>query len=296
MFKRLLDHVLTFILFILVLPFLFLFFLFLIFQKSLFRNWSIWKQSKSESQESKVLGVPFYNNDAQSATERIKKDLFEQELKTYFFINPHAMNISMRDKSFYEILKGNNRNLPDGIGIKMAGIFMGYRLVQNLNGTDLFPLLAEMLEQEGKSLYLLGAKEGVAEQMKANVERQWSALNILGVHNGYFDKVASTDKVIDEINRLNPDVLLVAFGMPTQEKWIHDHRDRINAKIVFALGGLFDFYSNMKPRAPEAWRQIGMEWAYRLLTEPKRLWKRYLIGNPLFIVHVLKWRYLGYNK
>lgn len=296
MFKRFLNTFLTALLFVLVIPFLIIFLFFIVLQKLLFENWTIWKSSQTESQNSKLLGIPFYNNSIENAIVLLEQDLSFELKKTYLFINPHAMNISMRDPSLYSIFKKNDRNLPDGIGIKIAGYFQNYNLVQNLNGTDLFPFVADMMVKEGRSLFLLGAELGVAEVMKKKVVAKWPELKVVGTHNGYFEKEKETKKVIENINSKNADVLFVAFGMPIQEKWINENRDKLNAKVVFALGGLFDFYSDSKPRAPKAWRQIGMEWAYRLINEPGRLWKRYLIGNPLFMVHVLKWRYLGFKK
>ena len=155
----------------------------------------------------------------------------------------------------------------------------------NINGTDLFPRLCEKAATEGVSLFLLGAKPGVAEAVSENMRKRFPALSIAGVRDGYF-KPEETGQVLDEINSSNADILLVAFGAPKQELWLAEHRHKLTACVYLGVGGLFDFYSGRLPRAPVWMREIGMEWTWRLLQEPGRMWRRYLIGNPLFLYRV----------
>jgi len=108
-----------------------------------------------------------------------------------------------------------------------------------------------------------------------------------------FDHETEADEIIEKINQCNPNVVLVAFGAPIQEKWIHKNKDKINSNLIIGVGGLFDFYSGDKKRAPKWMRKVGFEWAYRLFLEPGRLWRRYLIGNPLFMLRVIGARRSG---
>ena len=174
---------------------------------------------------------------------------------------------------------------------------MGSALQENLNGTDLLPYLCSLAVRKGYSLYLLGAKEGVAEAMQENLESLYPGLKIAGTHHGYFDFDAEYESVIAHINESGADILLVAFGAPLQEKFIRNYRNILEPRLLMGVGGLFDFYSNQMPRAPLWMRQIGIEWVYRLFQEPKRMWKRYIIGNPLFLYRVWRWKKAkGKNK
>jgi exopolysaccharide biosynthesis WecB/TagA/CpsF family protein len=163
----------------------------------------------------------------------------------------------------------------------------GNGVKDNINGTDLFPLLCERLANTAHSIFLLGAREGVAESTAANMQERYPGLVIAGCQDGYFTP-AEEDMVIDRINASGADVLLVAMGAPQQEKWIAKNRERLNVSLLMGVGGLFDFYSGRISRAPVWMREVGLEWVWRLLQEPGRMWRRYVIGNPLFLYRV--WR------
>ncbi|MEM7163010.1 MAG: WecB/TagA/CpsF family glycosyltransferase [Bacteroidota bacterium] len=228
------------------------------------------------------------------ALEGIRKRIDANQKQTYYFINPHAANIAQRDVYFKSILEKNEWNFPDGIGLKLAGFIEGYRLKENLNGTDLFPGLMEIASDSNFSVYFLGAEESVLKALLDRTKSKWPQLHIAGSFHGYFDKENDTANVVQKINDARADLLLVSFGMPLQEKWIDAIEEKLKVKAIFATGGLFDFYSGTKKRAPEYLRQIGMEWLYRLYIEPGRMWKRYIIGNPLFLANVIRNKYLNY--
>ena len=117
------------------------------------------------------------------------------------------------------------------------------------------------------------------------MRERFPALAIVGFHDGFF-KPEETERILEEINNSNADILLVAFGTPKQELWLAEHHDKLKPCVRLGVGGLFDFYSGRMPRAPIWMREIGMEWSWRLLQEPGRMWRRYLIGNPLFLYRV----------
>jgi len=208
-----------------------------------------------------------------------------------YFVNPDCFNRTYIPQfaDYRKILhniKQHDWVFADGIGINIAADIMGYPKNENVNGTDLFPRLCEMAATEKLSLYFLGAKPGIADQMKDNVQKQYPNLNIKGAHHGYFDKDTESRQIVDEINQLDPDIILVAFGVPFQERWIENWFNELKCPVIMGVGGLFDFYSGNMKRAPRWMRDIGFEWVFRLLMEPTRMFNRYIIGNPVFLHRV----------
>jgi N-acetylglucosaminyldiphosphoundecaprenol N-acetyl-beta-D-mannosaminyltransferase len=163
-------------------------------------------------------------------------------------------------------------------------------LRENVNGTDMLPFLAQEAVKYGMSIFLFGGKPGIAAGMKLRLENDYPGIVICGEHHGYFDRENENQKMVDLINQANPDLLLVAFGVPHQEQWICRNFEQLKCRVVMGVGGLFDFYSGNIRRAPKWMREIGMEWFFRFLMEPVRMFKRYFVGNPLFVFRVIHWR------
>jgi N-acetylglucosaminyldiphosphoundecaprenol N-acetyl-beta-D-mannosaminyltransferase len=203
------------------------------------------------------------------------------------FVNPDCLNVAWHDEKYREALLAAARVLPDGIGIHIGCRMQGIALRENVNGTDLFPLLCAEAATQKRSLFLLGARPGIAAAAAANMQQRYPGLQVAGTRHGYFD-AAQEQSVIDQINASGAALLLVAFGAPRQDVWLHRHRAALRPPVCLGVGGLFDFYSGRIPRAPVWMREIGLEWLYRLVQEPGRMWRRYVIGNPLFLYRV--WR------
>lgn len=208
------------------------------------------------------------------------------------FANPDCVNIARRHPAYRHVVNQAGLVAPDGIGMGIAGKILRKPFGQNVNGTDLFPRLCERLHRDGGRLYLLGGRPGVAEDVAQWIARQHPGVEIAGLQHGYFD-IADQDAVIDRIRASHADVLLVAMGAPRQDLWIHEHAARTGVKVAMGVGGLFDFYSERIPRAPQWLREVGLEWAFRLYQEPRRMWRRYLLGNFSFLTAVLLQRCLG---
>ena len=145
----------------------------------------------------------------------------------------------------------------------------------------------EHLCRSGHSLFLLGAAEGVAKKAMQNAKLKYPQSAILGAECGYFKNAEAEREAISKINSANPDLLLVAMGVPKQEKWIAAHSRELRCGAAMGVGGLFDFVSGRIPRAPAPLRKMGLEWTYRLYQEPRRLFKRYILGNPKFLLSVI---------
>lgn len=201
------------------------------------------------------------------------------------FVNADCLNLAYRDAAYCDALQSADLVLPDGIGLKLAGRLLGRPIRQNVNGTDLFPRLCAELAQAGKSIYLLGGRPGVPETVAAWIRSGHPALNIRGARHGYF-AAGEEQSVIAEIRQSGADVLLVALGAPRQDLWIRRYVSDLGVGAAIGVGGLFDFYSGRIPRAPQWLREMGLEWFYRLLQEPGRMWRRYVLGNAVFLYRV----------
>jgi N-acetylglucosaminyldiphosphoundecaprenol N-acetyl-beta-D-mannosaminyltransferase len=234
-----------------------------------------------------IFGVEINNISIKQTLVFIKSHINRKQAATIFFSNAHTLNTAYKNKHLTKIMNSCDLNLPDGSGIKMACDHIGVQRRDNVNGTDLLPLLCQQAQANKHSIYLLGAAPGVAEKMASNLGMHYPELRIAGMQHGYFDRAQNT-AIIDDINRSGADILLVAMGQPMQEQWLYQHRSEINSSIAMAVGGLFDFYSNRIPRAPQILRRLGLEWSWRLLQEPGRMWRRYLVGNPLFLLRLHK--------
>ena len=233
----------------------------------------------------KVFGVEIHNVTMNEALANIADTITKRAKKTVFFANAHTLNLSYDNADFRELLNKVDYLLPDGSGIEVACRHAGIRRKGNINGTDMLPLLCEQLAASGKSIYMLGGEEGIAKSAIANMKKRFPTLRIAGTHNGFFDKSNCAD-VIADINHSQADIVLVGMGQPLQEQWVAEYRDQLETPVVMAVGGLFDFYAEKVSRAPLWLRELGMEWTWRLIQEPGRMWKRYIIGNPLFLLRI----------
>jgi len=198
------------------------------------------------------------------------------------FVNAHCINQMCRNPEYDNAVRSADYVLPDGSGIAIANVMFSGRSCTNLNGTDLAPILFEKAAKKGLSVYFFGGLPGVAKHMSQKLTQRFSGLKVAGFRQGYFHP-SQEKRVIQEINDARPDMILVAMGVPRQDVWLARHAHQLNAKMVMGVGGLFDFLSERLPRAPKFLRIMGSEWVYRLMQEPKRMWKRYILGNPEFI-------------
>jgi N-acetylglucosaminyldiphosphoundecaprenol N-acetyl-beta-D-mannosaminyltransferase len=235
-----------------------------------------------------LLGVRIANLTTSAAIDRIVQTVAEGRQARISFVNADSLNKAFKDRAFRATLNGSDLVLADGIGIKLGARLTEQHIRENVNGTDLFPRLCERMAAQGLRLYLLGAKPDVAELVGDWVALHHPGVQVAGTRNGYFQD-ADVPAICAAIREARTDVLLVALGAPRQEQWIAAHAAESGARVAIGVGGLFDFYSGKIPRAPVWMREVGIEWVYRLLQEPRRMMKRYLLGNALFVVRVLRY-------
>ena len=235
-----------------------------------------------------VLGVPFFCGTMDEALQQIDDLVQSKKSHHVAFINAHCLNIAHKNREYKQILKDCTAVFSDGIGAKIGAKMLGYQVEENVNGTDMFPLLAD----KPYRIYLFGGAPGVAEKALENARSLNGKADFVGCADGFF-KAKSEEEIFAELARLKADIVLVALGVPKQEQWINRNLDKLPGCVAIGVGGLLDFVSGRIPRAPMWMRKLNIEWCFRLYCEPVRLFKRYIIGNPLFIMRVFQskiWR------
>lgn len=210
--------------------------------------------------------------------------------KTKFitYLNTHCVNLALSDEEYKNILNKSDLVYAGGQGVVWASGFLGAALPERLNILDFFDMLIALLRENNISLYLLGGTEAVVH--KAAAKLRYKGINVAGAHNGFFTPQEER-AIIDEINHLRPHILIVGMGVPKQEKWIYSHLTELDVNLCWAVGAAFDWLSGQRKRAPRWMIESGLEWLHRLSQQPKRLWKRYLLGNLIFAYRVIKYRF-----
>jgi N-acetylglucosaminyldiphosphoundecaprenol N-acetyl-beta-D-mannosaminyltransferase len=247
---------------------------------------------KVSAKEISLFGINVCNCSPDEGLELLDSAINSGRSSRAMIVNAACVNISFRNNDYREAMGRYDVRFVDGVGIYLAGrILRGVRL-PDLNGTDFGKLFMRHCADKGYRVFFLGARRGVAEKAAANFKALYPSLKIAGYHHGYF-RSDQNDEVIETINETGPDVLVVCFGKPREVFWIDENIDRLAVRLAIPLGGFLDFYSGQKPRAPGWILKIRSEWLYRLILEPRRMWKRYLIGNLIFIIRVLRWKLAG---
>jgi N-acetylglucosaminyldiphosphoundecaprenol N-acetyl-beta-D-mannosaminyltransferase len=214
-------------------------------------------------------------------------------------VNAHCLNLCYEDRALRDSLNGADVVFCDGAGVMLAARLLGGRIPARITYAAWIWRLAGFAAAGGFSFYFLGARPGVAQEAARRLRERYPRLRIVGVHHGYFDHSAGSaenEAVLEEINATAPDILLVGLGMPLQERWLTQNRHRLDASVALTGGAVFDYASRRVPRGPRILTEGGFEWLVRLLQEPRRLWRRYVLGNHLFLLRVLRqllWRTIG---
>ena len=204
------------------------------------------------------------------------------------YLNAHVLNQSRANPALREALEQADLVYCDGYGVRLAAKALDAEIPHRMTGADWIYGLAALCELGGQSVYLLGAEPGVTAEAARRLGRWYPRLQIAGTHHGYFDiGSAHDDRVVEDINARKPDIVLVGMGTPKQELWVAQNAARLETDVVWTVGALFDYVSGRVPRAPRWLADNGLEWIFRLAIEPQRMWRRYLLGNPVFISRVM---------
>jgi len=246
-----------------------------------------------EFDEIELLGTKFHKVRVQELINFIVQSANIDKKTVVGNVNVRAMNFACEMPWYKDFINRSDLVFCDGFGVlmgaKMCGC--GVKSEHRMTCPDYIENLAVSCERNNVSLYLLAGKPGVVDKAIAKLKVIAPNLKVKG-HHGYFHKSGiENEYVVDEINQFQPDVLYVGFGMPLQERWIIDNFDSINAKVFLPLGACLDFYTGAVYRGPRWMTNRGLEWLSRMFTEPKRLWQRYVVGNPLFFYRLIKERF-----
>jgi N-acetylglucosaminyldiphosphoundecaprenol N-acetyl-beta-D-mannosaminyltransferase len=207
------------------------------------------------------------------------------------YVNAHVLNQSLSNGELRRALRDSDLVYCDGYGVRLAARLIGLPVPHRMTGADWIWGIAAMCQESGRSLYLLGSDPGASTEAAATLRRWYPRLEVRGTHHGYFDLDGPhSERVLEHIAENPPDVLLVGMGTPQQEMWVEANHHRIEASVVWTVGALFDYVAGRVPRAPHWIADNGLEWIFRLAVEPRRMWRRYLLGNPTFLYRVLNER------
>jgi len=240
-----------------------------------------------------LLGIEFPVCDLQQLLEAIKAAVEADRRAIILSGNVHAFNLAYEQPWLKDYFNRADIVRVDGAGVQLGARLLGHNLPDRMTWADFAWSLAGFCAERDFSLFFLGARQGVADKAADRLREKFPDLDIGGIHHGFFDKTPGSlenEAVILQINKIKPHILVVGFGMPLQEQWLMENWDHIDANVALTGRAVFDYVSGELHRAPRWMTDNNLEWLGRLLIEPHRLWKRYLVGNPLFLWRVLKQR------
>jgi len=234
-----------------------------------------------------ILKMPFAAITAETALAKMESWLDEDNNHIVVTPNPEGVMQARRNPKFQNALLKADLRLADGIGITLAAKYKRKPLPERVRGVDTTFALFERLNRQGRSftVYFLGAKPGVAESAKKRMEKRYTSMKVVGYHHGFFKEDSPDEKkILTEINKLSPDILLVCTGMPRAEIWANKHR-HINTRLTLCVGGTLDIMGGNIKLAPPLMRKIGLEWLYRLCKQPGRFLR--MLDIPRFMLAVV---------
>ncbi len=243
----------------------------------------------SAPRQSRIFEIPIELGRPSELLERITGWVRDEALRRrVMYVNAHVLNQSREDPALRGALRAADLVYCDGYGVRLAAKALDVEVPHRMTGADWIWDLAALCEAVGASVYLLGCEPGIAAQAGVRLRRTHPNLKITGTHHGYFEVGSEHDeRVIEDINARRPDILLVGMGTPKQELWVQRSVERLDVRVLWTVGALFDYVSGRVPRAPASLADNGLEWIFRLAIEPQRMWRRYLVGNPVFLSRVM---------
>ena len=228
-----------------------------------------------------ILGVPVTPFSMEEAVSFLMDRIAKKMPTQVVTANAEIIMMARNDKRYGTLLQQADLVLADGAGTVWAGRTLGYEVPERVAGFDLFVELIKKSAEEGIKLYFFGAAPGIAEAAKAKAEMLAPGVSIVGTRNGYFSET-DIEEIIDEINASGAQILFAALGAPKQERWMAVHEDRVQALMV-GVGAAFDYEAGNIRRAPMWMQRHNLEWLYRLMQDPKRLFKRYFVTNTKYL-------------
>lgn len=230
--------------------------------------------------------MPFARLDARAAIDALE-DLHDADAPALAaHANVHTVNLACADPAYREVLRRADVVLNDGKGVMLGARLLGSSFPADLNGNFVTPLLLQRAADKGWPTFFFGAKPGVADRAATLLQGRYTGLKVVGTRNGYFSS-GEEGEISEQIRSSGATLLLAGMGNPMQERWLDRHLAATGVRLGVGVGAFFDFQTGEIQRAPGWMNRAGVEWVHRLFKEPKRMWRRYLIGNPQFLLRVL---------
>jgi N-acetylglucosaminyldiphosphoundecaprenol N-acetyl-beta-D-mannosaminyltransferase len=236
-----------------------------------------------------ILGVGVSAIDTDIAVSTIDGWICRGESRYVCVTGVHGVMESWRDEDLRRIHNSAGLVTPDGMPLVWLSRLLGFRHVEQVCGRDLMLAVCERSAAQGYSQFFYGGAPGVAEKLAVRLRSRFPGLRVGGVYSPPFRALSHEEDraMVDRINAAAPDIVWVGISTPKQERWMHEHRAALSAAVLIAAGAAFDFHAGLKRHAPRWMQKGGLEWLFRLALEPRRLWRRYLVNNPAFLLLVL---------
>ncbi|MYL34263.1 WecB/TagA/CpsF family glycosyltransferase [Pontibacillus yanchengensis] len=227
------------------------------------------------------MGVDVSPLSYEEITQQLNQRIQDNQQSTIIAVNPEKIMASQTDETLRDLINGSTFQIPDGVGVLLASRLKGGEIRSRVTGVDMMGRLLQMAAEEGYRVFFYGAKEEVVSKAIDNIQDTYPSIQVAGYENGY---VQDQEALIQKINDAKADIMFVALGSPKQEQWIRANKERLPVKVFQGVGGSFDVYAGHVKRAPAPFRKVGMEWLYRLATDPKRIKRQMALPKFLFRV------------
>ncbi len=247
-------------------------------------------ESRSGLPSADILGVRVYCLDVACLMDTVHDWSQGDVPRTIYYAHSKTINAAYTDLAFREVLNGADLTYADGISAVWAGESLSGLPFCKITGADWIYDYARTAARNAIRTYLIGGRPGIARQAGEILAKAYQGMPVVGACDGFFQEMSEAD-LLRDIARTRPQVVLVGMGTPHQERWIAEHRPEIQAPVCWAVGALFDFVTGVEDRVPAWMNMLSLEWLWRFLVDPVGKWKRTLIGNPLFVLRVLRQKY-----
>jgi N-acetylglucosaminyldiphosphoundecaprenol N-acetyl-beta-D-mannosaminyltransferase len=208
-------------------------------------------------------------------------------------INPHSYVTAKNDNLFHEALQSSDVLIPDGSGIVLAAKQINKKTINKIAGADLHKFLFEKINKKSGKVFYMGASQDTLDKIEEKIKQEFLNITVASYSPPFKDSFSDeeNEEIIKNVNDFNPDILFIGMTAPKQEKWLHEHKDKLNFTIASCIGAVFDFYAGTIDRPSEFWIKLHLEWFGRLVKEPKRMWKRNFVSTPLFLIDMLAYKF-----
>jgi N-acetylglucosaminyldiphosphoundecaprenol N-acetyl-beta-D-mannosaminyltransferase len=254
------------------------------------RGWPIQENDLSGFPSVDILGVRVHELSKDDLLAQAARWCEQSQPRIITYANAHCINLAQELPHYRAALNASDLVYSDGIGVVWAARWLTATRLEKITGRNWIADLCNLAVERHLRLYLLGGQLGVAAQAGEKLRTRFPGLDIAAARDGFFTGTSETD-VLAEISEMRPHLVLVGMGTPRQELWLAANRAQVKAPVCWAVGALFDLVADIEPAVPPWMNNLGLEWLWRMLADPRGKWRRYLFGNPLFLLRVARKRF-----